>query len=113
VRRSDSLLTTAEAHVRLAAYPGTFRRCESSQGKYANTGTRDIASPRTETTVSSPQGRGGGVGRGLGVGWTRGVGVGLGVAVAVGVGVGEGDPQGLTGQLKNSVVAMMVAPSLA
>jgi hypothetical protein len=29
------------------------------------------------------------------------------------VGVGEGDEQGLTGQLKNSVVAMMVAPSLA
>ena len=107
MRRSDSLLTTAEAHVRLAAYPGTFRRCESSQGKYANTGTRDIASPRTETTVSSPQGRGGGVGRG------RGEGVDLGAAVAVGVGVGEGDPQGLTGQLKNSVVAMMVAPSLA
>ena len=107
------MLTTAEAHVRLAAYPGTFRRCESSQGKYANTGTRDIASPRTETTVSSPQGRGGGVGRGRGEGVDLGAAVAVGVAVAVAVGVGEGDPQGLTGQLKISVVAIMVAPSLA
>jgi hypothetical protein len=39
--------------------------------------------------------------------------VAVGVTVAVAVGVGEADPQGLTGQLKNSVVAMMVAPSLA
>ena len=55
----------------------------------------------------------------------RGVGVDLGacscsrrrrssgVAVAVGVGVGDGDPQGLTGQLKISIEAIMVAPSAA
>ena len=54
-----------------------------------------------------------GVGRGRGEGVDLGAAVAVGVAVAVAVGVGEGDPQGLTGQLKNSVVAMMVAPSLA
>jgi hypothetical protein len=71
-------------------------------------------------------GRGPGVGGGLGVGLARGVGVGLtvelGVAVAVGVlvavgvavavGVGEGDPQGLTLQLKISVEAIFVTPSV-
>ena len=41
------------------------------------------------------------------------VAVGVADAVTVAVGVGEGDEQGLSGQLKNSVVAMMVAPSLA
>jgi hypothetical protein len=58
------------------------------------------------------QGRGCGVGRGRGVGVGLGVGLGGGVGVTVGVGVGEG-PQGLTSQLKISVVAMIVAPSLA
>jgi hypothetical protein len=60
-------------------------------------------------------GRGCGVGRGRGVGVGLGVGelgVGVGVAVGGGVGVGVG-PQGLMGQLKISIVAMMVAPSLA
>jgi hypothetical protein len=33
------------------------------------------------------------------------------VAVAVAVGVGEADPQGLTGQLKISIEAMMVSPA--
>ena len=60
-------------------------------------------------------GRGRAVGAGLGVGVCLGVdvAVGVGVAVAVAVGVGEADEQGLIGQLKNSVVAMIVAPSLA
>ena len=60
-------------------------------------------------------GRGGTVGRGLGVGVDRApvaVAVAVGVAdaatVAVAVGVGEADPQGLTGQLKISIDAMMV-----
>ena len=55
------------------------------------------------------------MGAGLGVGVCLGVdvAVGVGVAVAVAVGVGEADEQGLIGQLKNSVVAMIVAPSLA
>ena len=81
-----------------------------------------FASPRRNLQASpETYGRGAGVGRGRGVGCSLGVGVGLAVAVgvadagavAVAVGVGEGDEQGLTGQLKNSVVAMMVAPSLA
>jgi len=64
-------------------------------------------------------GRGWGVGRGLGVtlgvavGLGLGVPLGVGVALGVGVGVGLGAAQGLTGQLKISVVAMMVEPSLA
>ena len=67
-------------------------------------------------------GRGGKVGRGLGVGVDRapvavavavGVADAAAVAVAVAVGVGEAAPQGLTGQLKISIDAMMVAPSLA
>ena len=61
------------------------------------------------------------MGAGLGVGVCLGVKVAVGVAdtvavgvaVAVAVGVGEADEQGLIGQLKNSVVAMIVAPSLA
>ena len=61
-------------------------------------------------------GRGGTVGRGLGVGVDRApvaVAVAVGVAdaatvaVAVAVGVGEAAPQGLTGQLKISIDAMM------
>ena len=40
------------------------------------------------------------------------VGVAVAVGVALGVGVGLG-AQGLTGQLKISVVAIIVAPSLA
>ena len=71
-------------------------------------------------------GRGGRVGRGLGVGVDRapvavavavgvadaatvdvGVADAAAVAVAVAVGVGEAAPQGLTGQLKISIDAMM------
>lgn len=61
------------------------------------------------------------MGRGLGVGACLGVGVGLGVGVALGdpvavgvavaVGVGEGDPQGLTGQLKISIEAIIARPA--
>ena len=51
------------------------------------------------------------MGRGRGVGACPGVGLGLAVAVAVAVGVGEADPQGLTGQLKISIEAMMVSPA--
>ena len=77
-------------------------------------GTRDHSRVPEETTAKCwPQGRGGGVGRGRGEGVDLGAAVAVGVAVAVAVGVGEGTPQGLTGQLKNSVVAIMVAPSLA
>ena len=47
------------------------------------------------------------------MGVALGAGVAVGVGVAVAVGVGEGDEQGLTGQLKISVVATMVMPSLA
>ena len=66
------------------------------------------------TARCRPYGRGGGVGRGRGEGVDLGRRVAVGVAVAgvpVAVGVGEGDPQGLTGQLKISIEAMMVRPS--
>ena len=49
------------------------------------------------------------MGRGRGEGVGLGAAVAVGVAVAVAVGVGEGVPQGLTGQLKISVVAIMVS----
>ena len=39
------------------------------------------------------------------------VAVALAVVVAVAVGVGEADPQGLTGQLKISIEAMMFSPA--
>ena len=82
--------------------------------------------PKKAAYSSKAYGRGAGVGRGRGVGAGLGVGVCLGVEVAVGVGdadavavavgvavavavgVGEGDPQGLTGQLKISIEAIMV-----
>jgi ApbE superfamily uncharacterized protein (UPF0280 family) len=83
-----------------------------------------FASSRRKLHVSpEAYGRGGTVGGGRGVGVVLGVGdaIGVGVAVAVAVavadaaavavavavGVGEG-PQGLTGQLKISIDAMMV-----
>ena len=50
------------------------------------------------------------MGRGRRVGACLGVGLGLAVAVAVAVGVGEADPQGLTGQLKISIEAIMARP---
>jgi len=58
------------------------------------------------------QGRGCGVGRGRGVGVCLGVGLGggVGVALGVGVGVGVGAAQGLTGQLKISIEAIMTRP---
>ena len=69
-----------------------------------------FASPQRKLRIApNAYGRGAGVGRGRGVGAGLGVGVCLGVAVAVGV--GEGDAQGLTGQLKISVVASFVTPS--
>ena len=52
-------------------------------------------------------------GRGRGVGVDLGAAVAVGVAVAVAVGVGEGDAQGLTGQLKISIEAIIVTPSSA
>ena len=101
----------------------------SSFDRLIDTGTGELLSP---VPVYVPKtaiiyGRGGGVGRGRGVGAGLGVGVGLGVdvavavgvavtvavAVAVAVGVGEGDPQGLTGQLKISIEAIIVTPSSA
>ena len=62
-----------------------------------------------------PYGRCGGVGRGRGEGVDLGPAVAVGVGVAlddpVAVGVGEGDPQGLTGQLKISIEAIMLSPA--
>jgi hypothetical protein len=77
-----------------------------------------FASSRRKLRTLRAYGRGAGVGRGRGVGACLGVGVGLIVAVgvavgvAVAVGVGEGDPQGLTLQLKISVEAIFVMPSV-
>ena len=57
-----------------------------------------------------------GCGRGVGVVLPPGVAVGVvvgvadAVAVAVAVGVGEGEAQGLTGQLKISIEAIMFRP---
>ena len=98
-----------------------------------NNGNSRIASrvPEESCDSSRAYGRGAGaVGRGRGVGVGRvslgvpvgvadtvavavAVAVAVGVAVAVAVGEGVGVPHGLTGQLKISVVAMMVTPSLA
>jgi len=89
-----------------------------------------LASSRLNTEISlSVYGRGRGVGRGLDVGVDRAlvavavavgvadaatvdvaVAVGVADAATVAVGVGEAPPQGLTGQLKISIDAMMFRP---
>jgi len=71
---------------------------------------------RNDPVKHKPYGRGCGVPRGRGVGVVLPPGVGVavadavGVAVAVGVGVGEALAQGLTGQLKISIEAIMARP---
>ena len=105
--REDAIANTPEAcATQLRAVAGTREFFASSRISNPNLALR-------RQGRGCGVGRGRGVGGGLGVGVTTGVGVGVGVVgVAVGVGVGVA-PQGLTGQLKISIVAMMVAPSLA